>query len=203
MNTQTFNCLLLSIFVLCSLGACKVQKGNTSNDSACNTSGKVQDFTGLDGCKLLIVLENGDKYLPTTPEFEGTKLEAGQEISFGYEEVEAMASICMAESKTIEFTCLKVTSAIPIKPECFNTEQPTSVAWMKKLMLKLKPESISKYTFRTDGWAYFFQGKSNYLYDCQGNLICDTQKNKSEDCLKFVENRTKGTIIFQAEGIND
>ena len=203
MNTQSFYCLVLSVFTLFSFSTCKVQKGTSGNDAACNTSGKVQDFTGLDGCKLLIVLENGDKYLPTTPEFDGIKLEAGQELSFGYKEVEAMASICMAESKIIEFTCLQLKSAIPVKPECFNTDDPYSVKWMKEAMTTLKPESISKFTFRTDGWAYFFRGKTNYLYDCQGNLICDTKKNKSEDCLRFVEDRTKGTIIFQGEGVND
>ena len=106
--------------------SCKVQKGAGYGEDACTTSGKVQDFSGLDGCKLLIVLDNGDKYLPMKPEFNGLSLADGQNIRFGYKEVEGVASICMTESKTIELTCLELEEDIPIKPECFNTDSPTT-----------------------------------------------------------------------------
>jgi len=53
---------MITMFCLLSCGGNKGVPND--NSTACSTTGTVKDFTGLDGCKLLIVLENGDKMEP-------------------------------------------------------------------------------------------------------------------------------------------
>jgi len=92
---------------------------------------------------------------------------------------------------------------VPNIPTCHNTEDPFSVDWLKVAWKKHQPESITKYAYRTNGWAYFFQGKTMYLYDCQGTLVCEARMQEAKDCLQFVEDRGKGLVIWQGEGAID
>jgi PKD repeat protein len=61
----------------------------------CNLTGTVKDFTGLDGCGLLIVLDNGEVLEPAVivPDFT---LRNGQRVRLAYTPLKDMASICMA-----------------------------------------------------------------------------------------------------------
>jgi len=73
----------------------------------CKIAASVKDFTGLDGCSFLIVLENGDKLLPTKLDDENFEFKDGRKIRFDYEELQGIMSICMAEKMVIEITCIK------------------------------------------------------------------------------------------------
>ncbi len=75
--------------------------------SECKTIATVKDFTGLDGCTFLIVLENGDKLLPVKLNDENFELHDGQKIRFDYIELPDAMSICMAEDMAVEITCIK------------------------------------------------------------------------------------------------
>jgi hypothetical protein len=100
------NIKLLLVFCLFGLISCHSGKQKDSTGS-CKTQGTVQDFTGLDGCRLLIVTEDGKKLLPGSILDEDFQLEAGQEISFDYRPVDMM-SVCMAEDEIVEITCIKL-----------------------------------------------------------------------------------------------
>ncbi len=67
-------------------------------------TGTVKDFTGLDGCRLMIVLDSGERLdaviLPSN-----TTLIANRRIAITYKPVSA-ASICMAGT-TVEVTSLR------------------------------------------------------------------------------------------------
>lgn len=105
MNTIR-NIKLLIVFCLFGLISCYSGKGSEGS-TACNTQGIVQDFTGLDGCSLLIVTDDGKKLLPgkiLDPDFQ---LEAGQKISFDYRPIDMM-SVCMTEDQIVEITCIKI-----------------------------------------------------------------------------------------------
>ena len=57
---------LLFFFCIVCILSCKTKKDVSENKhSDCKITATVKDFHGLDGCKFLIVLENGDKLLPT------------------------------------------------------------------------------------------------------------------------------------------
>ena len=199
---KLFYFLSALIFFSISQSACRSQKKGT-DQSNCSNSGIVTDFSELDGCQLLILMPDGKKLLPAKINDTNFVLQAGQNISFDYKELDAMASICMTEDKTIEITCISlIKENRPHIPTCHDIkENPTAVNWMKEAILKHRPEQISKYKYRTDGWAYLFTGKVVYLYDCQGTLICEAQTN--EECLRFVEYGSRGKLIWQGEGIPD
>ncbi|MEM9824572.1 MAG: hypothetical protein AAF985_26025, partial [Bacteroidota bacterium] len=71
---------------------------------ACTTHAIVEDHTGLDGCRLLLRLDNGKKWLPSNSNDPKYKLEKNDEIYFGYRLVEDGISVCMAEDKIVELT---------------------------------------------------------------------------------------------------
>lgn len=97
--------LILYFFIFSCCLACGTNKQTNDNSMSCKTNGTVKDYTGLDGCGLLIELENGDKLEPmeVADDFE---LKDGQKIAFDYEEVEDVASICMV-GKIVRITCIK------------------------------------------------------------------------------------------------
>lgn len=75
--------------------------------STCNIFGTVKDFSGLDGCSYLIVLEDGKKVEPVVIEDENFKLQTGQKIRFSYEPEKEVMSICMA-APTVRVTCIEL-----------------------------------------------------------------------------------------------
>lgn len=75
--------------------------------ASCKTEGEVQDFTGLDGCSLMIVTKDGKKLLPGKVLESAVSLQAGQKIRFDYRPIDMM-SVCMAEDQIVEITCLQI-----------------------------------------------------------------------------------------------
>jgi hypothetical protein len=73
-------------------------------NNAGEVTGTIKDFTGLDGCGLMIVLDNGDRLeIVTLP--AGTILKADQRVAIIYSE-RLVVSICMA-GKTEEIKSLR------------------------------------------------------------------------------------------------
>jgi len=176
--------------------ACKSKKEIISTEN-CNTIATVKDFTGLDGCGLMIVLENGDKLLPGKIDNNFT-LRAGQRVKMDYTEMKDQVSVCMAEKAIINITCIELVAGKPIVPECYDASDWYSVPWMKEVTNNIKPMEIRKYNFRTDGWAYNFILKTKQvLYDCQGTLLCEhsgTSPNKCKE--KYLPGQT-GKLIYK------
>lgn len=73
--------------------------------TSCAVEGTVRDMTGLDGCKMMIVLEDGNRLNPTSYP-ETFRLEDGQKIRFSYEKVDAM-NVCMS-GQTVKITCIEL-----------------------------------------------------------------------------------------------
>ena len=74
--------------------------------TGCKTLGTVKDITGLDGCGLMIVLENGKRVDPVVIEDKNFKLRDGQRIRFTYEQEREVMSICM-NGQTVRVTCIE------------------------------------------------------------------------------------------------
>ena len=196
--------LILSLFLVIG---CKTKKGIGGDTNACNTTATVKDFTGLDGCKFLFVLDNGEKWLPTQINDENFVLQDGQKIKFGYKEAESMVSICMAESKSIIVTCIEETApgnssseGIPPKPQkepCIETTNPSEVAWMAALVKEHNPYSIVRYNY-LDGYAYYYMHPvRSRLYDCQGNFLCDIPGKIMNDCVRRMQNLEGKLVIWE------
>ncbi len=86
---------LITGIILCS-ASCKKELSETL--------GTVKDFTGFDGCKILIVLDTGEKLEPVSLP-PNVSLIPNKRVAIKYNKV-ARASICMS-GPTIEITSLR------------------------------------------------------------------------------------------------
>jgi hypothetical protein len=88
--------LILSFFLMSGFQCAK--------DNNLEANGTVQDFTGLDGCSLLIVLDSGERLEPVSLP-ENTILMANRRVFVKYKPVQKF-SVCMA-GVTAEITHLQ------------------------------------------------------------------------------------------------
>jgi hypothetical protein len=72
------------------VGCCEDEAGSCCGDSI---QGEIEDWTGLDGCGLILVCEEGNLEVFDWGNFEGVPT-AGMELCFQYEDYPG-ASICM------------------------------------------------------------------------------------------------------------
>jgi|WetSurSiteA1Bulk_404760.scaffolds.fasta_scaffold10186_2 hypothetical protein len=96
-------CLTITTSDGCESSFC--DKLITGNVAYCSLTGTVLDYTGLDGCGLVIGLDNGDILEPAEiiPDF---KLQAGQRVRLSYTELNDRASICMV-GKIVRIDCIE------------------------------------------------------------------------------------------------
>jgi len=201
---------LLIMTTLLLLMSCGGNKGvPNGNSTACSTTGTVQDFTGLDGCKLLIVLENGDKLEPAVVK-EGVTLKNGQTIKFGFKEMTDMMSVCMA-GKIVEVTCVEVLSegnpntrptkgGKPAKIQCIETLDPYEKEWMKKTLRDVQAYQVIRYKYLADGWAYYFKGQQrSIIKDCQGTILCEAVTKDLARCDAKANTLSEEMIIWEIE----
>lgn len=195
---------IFSMFLLLSLfqSACGTGK-HGANNGQCTQTGTVKDFAGLDGCGILIILENGQKLLPISLPDENVALKDGQKIRLDFKEAEAM-SICMAEDMMVEITCLEVLDTPKAAlSECQEITIPMSVDWMKNSISKYKPAQVISYPSRNMEWIYLFKGNGVQLFDCRGVMICDSKGSTSELCMNRIPQDVRGRIIWQDEWMKD
>jgi hypothetical protein len=69
-------------------------------------NGELKNYTGLDGCGWVIVLEDGTKLEPTNLSEFNIALEEAKKISVSYKSSNNMASICMV-GELVEIDCIK------------------------------------------------------------------------------------------------
>ena len=210
MNKTMFRISLFMFLLI--LFSCKTKKVvDSSNNNACNTFATVKDYTGLDGCRFLLVLENGEKWLPVKVNDKDFVFKDNQKIKFGYTVLEDVMSVCMAESKSVELTCIELISegssklkpapskGMPEKKPCVETTKPNEVEWMTDLIKKLKPYRIVRYNY-LDGYAYLFQSAPIAgLYDCQGTFLCELTGKMINDCSKKVNHLKGEKLIWKRE----
>jgi PKD repeat protein len=95
-------CLTIGTVDSCSSTYCDTLVIKPEN--YCSLTGVVIDKTGLDGCGLLIQLDNGEVLEPVImPDF---KLRPGQRVKLAYTELTNVASICMA-GKIVRIDCIE------------------------------------------------------------------------------------------------
>lgn len=194
---------VLTLFLAFSLMTCHTSKNNQTN---CQYLGTVKDYSQLDGCTFLIEMDNGTLLMPVETTIDGFSLKKDMRIAFSYEEVPDMMSICMTGDQIVRLTCVKESeSPIPVLPECHDVNSPMEVPWMKEAVTKHRAEQVVKYRYRTNGWAYLYKGERNFMYDCQGTLICETKDGNYAPCVEKADAgfRKNGQVIWQGEGVRE
>lgn len=171
------------------------------NESTCTSSGIVRDFSGLDGCKLLIELDNGDLLNPAELP-EGATLTPGERLIFSFEILEGYISTCMSEKYIVKITCLKPWD--PSLAWCADVSNPFDVPWMNDAFDRLNPVQIIKFRKEGQAWYLFRAIDQQYLYDCRGNLLCSGDNSSDDTCYQdHIAPLGKGKIIWQGEGVWD
>ncbi len=180
--------------------SCKVK---STLDTSCNTVGTVKDFSDLDGCGLLIELENGELLNPLKI-VRGFQLEERQIVSFSYETIDNKKSGCVGEKAVVEITCIEVLGKTPEEAgACVDTTNPFEIGWMDRAIDLHNPNQVLKYK-NGQAWAYLFRSIPNsYLYDCRGKLICETRSDHDKCHDDFLVPLGQGKIIWQGEGVWD
>ncbi|MEZ4949078.1 MAG: hypothetical protein R2879_01440 [Saprospiraceae bacterium] len=188
---------LLLPFVLL---ACKTKQTNAPNQEpiTCKTKGTVKDFTGLDGCKFLIILHDGTKLLPAKVNDKKFQFREGQEIMFDYEDLSDYGmTICMAEDQIVEITCIHEVGKDPALPsDCSATLNPMEIPWMKTLMESYKPFRVVRYDFQEQYLYYFQAAPVAYLHDCKGDLVCEVPGKMLNDCYAQIQALGQGKVIY-------
>lgn len=185
-------------FLIISLAACS---GSKKSDAAtnnhikpsknCFTQALVKDMSKLDGCTFLLELvDTGEKLLPTQTTGYDFELANNQLVEIGYKEVKDAMSVCMAENRIVNITCMKLVALTggvkpsrdkPVPTPCEKINGPYDVTWMKDLVIKTKPRLIDRYAYK-DGWAYHLTNNDmEYVYDCQGTELYVGAKGEKSD----------------------
>ena len=98
-------CSFLLLISLLFFPSCQTKKPLTSNEG-CQVEGTVKEI-GLAGCRFLIELKSGERLFPAETNFPNFAYKAEQRIRFSYKEIKDAMSICMAEDKIVEITCIE------------------------------------------------------------------------------------------------
>ena len=104
MKRNPFIYLLAFILVL-QISGCN--KSSSENAQACENAhkAKFKDLTGLDGCGMVIQLQNGSYLEPTNLHEMDIEMTDGKKIWISYHSLPNMASICMV-GDIVEIDCI-------------------------------------------------------------------------------------------------
>jgi hypothetical protein len=189
--------LIISVLLL-TLTNCARKNSPSETKSGEKTDwqaeGVLIDMRELDGCQWLIKLKDGKKLQPIYWAGGAPECKEGLIVRFSYEVAHDVASTCMAEDfniRVLDYAIVK-----PGKKECVRVLDPYRVPWMIPLLDDYQPFSIVRYDYE-DGWAYWFQcGQRNYLYDCQGNFLCESVGRAYDACMERVASMTNAEVIW-------
>lgn len=91
----------------------------------------------------------------------------------------------------------------PSFAECADTENPFEVEWMDRAIDRHNPTQVVKYAVG-EKWMYLYRSiPSAFLYDCEGNFICETRNDHDPCHDEHVAALGRGKIIWQGEGVWD
>ncbi len=180
---------LLILFLGCSGSK---QIANTE----CTTAATVKDFSKLDGCKFLFVLENGKKLFADNFKELGYTPKDGDRVRISYKILENYASICLAENNVVQITCLEMDDSTPEpEKECAVVTNPTKAQWIREMELEFRPSQIIRYELE-DYYAYHFMSKrQSLLFNCYGEKLCDVEGPKLTDCTAW-NSKLKNPVVI-------
>lgn len=162
--------------------------------NTCETVGEVWDFDGLDACQLLIQTTEGHLFaVASLP--QGYELEGGTRIRFGFRYAEGEGSACGREDALIRITCMQLlrgSSGFSRPFVCEAFDEPA--IWVQELIEELRANYVTRFPWKDNRYVYLFEtSDGQYLYDCQGFLLCQPKTN----CLRFIEDFSLGKLIYE------
>ncbi len=164
----------------------------------------VEVFEGTEGCGRLFRLPDGRLLEPDRPD-TGAEIGTGTSVRLTYRELSAGVPACLLADARVTVVRYRVLpSEAPSVRGCVDTTNPFEVPWMDRAVDRLNATRIIKYKLGSR-WAYYYEAVPvSYLFDCEGNVICETKGDPQDDChIGYLQRLSKGKIIWQGEGIWD
>lgn len=183
-------------------------KAEMPDNKNCDTQVMVQDATGMDGCRFLFVLDNGDKLLPNEMPLMDFKLAGNQLVKINYSIIEDGVSACMMENQIVKVHCIEFITQTggvkPMKKQCVMVENYNDSRWLKNFAADMQPHMITRFSYLTDGWAYLIDnGKEKKLIDCQGTEVCTLLGKAGGPCYEKIRNLGKGIVIYSKTDVRN
>ncbi len=152
--------------------SCKTPKtGNSIATSTDGTLATVVDYTGLDGCRKMLMLDDGRLMLPMNYDNSVQGLHYGQRVSITFEIVDAMVSICMAENISATIKTIDLTENVDL-------------SWLDGLTKKSNPYSINRCNDADGEFIYVQTGKLASAYTLDGKEMCSTPGKAMSECVR-------------------
>lgn len=162
--------------------------------NTCETVGEVWDFDGLDGCGLMVQTTEGHLFAVASL-LQGHELERGSRIRFGFRYAEEESSPCSRADAMIRITCMQLLrggSGFARPFVCQSFDAPAG--WLQDLVVELRVNHLTRFPWKDSRFVYLFEtSDGQYLYDCQGFLLCQPKSN----CLRFIEDFSLGKLIYE------
>ena len=138
----------------------------------CSTRATVVDYSGLDGCGLLLQIADGKLLLPINgDEFD---LMVGESVIISYHQADGM-SICMKEDQIVELTCLQPVKSAP----CADINSLEDAGWLVELRDQWMPSQIVQYRFQEFPVYLIATSIEERWYNCHGSLLCKSTAPES------------------------
>ncbi len=177
-----------------SIGQTTTTPSNKENPLAGCTDEGIVNVGTISGCEYSI-FTNDSKTLIPSQMADGVQFtfRNGQRIKFGYQ---LLSEKSCSVGKNVKITCIMELPKTG-KPhrDCIKVAD-THTDWMKAIVDKGNVFEVVRYRYMDDGWAYYFKGMNNVLYDCAGNKICEAPGKILNDCVKQVNTLTEATVIY-------
>lgn len=162
----------------------------------CAHSATAQDFTGTDGCRILLVLDSGSKLLAVNLDEYSPPLEDGQKVRISFEKADDMVSICMAEDTIVRLTCLARQAGPDWLVDCPAMVDPYRVEWAAQVMKEINPRQVEE-LFIDGRRAYrFYAPSGSRIYNCNGELLCTKTYDNAAACAELEKKTTDFRIIY-------
>ncbi len=193
--------LLAAIAISLTLTAAE-QCGRARNteQQSCEVNAVAKDHHWLDGCGILLVLDDGDKLLATNLDAFDSTIVDGDTLRIAFTVLEDMMSICMAEQAIVRLECLEVVSRAAasgvVNDPCTPMVDPARPPWSRKVLIEIDPVRIIEMKI-DDHYAYHYMGRTEHrIYDCHGNLFCTAPADDRTPCEQYLLKATQARIIY-------
>ena len=196
MKTSQGIYVLVTCFTLVMSATVDTCKKVVESTGICTHTATAKDFTGMDGCRILLVLDSGIKLLAVNLDDYSPPLRDGEKVRISFEKTEDMVSICMAEDTIVRLTCLARQSGPDWVVECPGMVDPYRIEWSARVMQEINPRQVEELVI--DGRrAYRFYALSGvWIYSCSGELLCTYSYNTTGACDAIQKKATDVKIIY-------
>jgi hypothetical protein len=192
MKQHLFSTLSTMLVVLVTVGSETCNRPPESGVE-CSFLVSAKDYSGLDGCGILLEQADGRKLLATNLSQYAPAAREGDVMRISYEKQDGMMSVCMAEKSIVRITCYQLVSKATGCPDMVD---PYRVAWASRVMSEMDPRQV-ELLYVADQKSYRFTSQDEVgIYTCEGDVLCIYPIREREKCKDILDQVRDAKIIY-------